>query len=307
MPLLFALLLLLSLSSTFATPSGGTQPETPTPEPTNPPVARDIGVADLPLLDQAAPETDDETVIPDPVIGGPDSSLNPFAPLVLPQQPSTPQPQTPETAQPEASEDAAPAAPETTPAPAAPSRAPSPSAPAPEVRVSRPSIPTALGEGMVPTSATPLSAALRPLETVLGGQTPLLGDPLGGALATRTPSSLPPLAAAPTRLGSPGGVAQHVAGSGLTPLTFAGTMLGDDENATSLVSNRVSRSLENLRISFTAMSTGTGIFRVGDSTRPILLAVGQRLPGTGLTLSSLDARSAEFTEDDVRHRLLLNP
>ena len=323
---LLALLALLSLSTVFmppgfATPSSGAEEtveesDAPAvvPEPSTPTVARDVGVADLPLLvDEPPQEQDEQPAIPDPVIGGEDSGFNPFAPLVLPQQPSEEAPpaeaETPEAA-PETS--ASETTPQATPAPAAPVF---PTAPAPEARVSRSSIPNALTARMTPPSVATRSAAPGILETAIGTQTSSLSDVSGTSIAVRTPS-LPPLIAAPAMVGTTPYGARQVAArpsvpqgvtKGITPMTFAGTMLGYDENATSAVSNRVSRSLSTLRVSFTAMSTGTGVFHVGDSVKPVLLAVGERLPGTRLTLSRLTAQSAQFLEDDVRHTLLLNP
>ena len=55
------------------------------------------------------------------------------------------------------------------------------------------------------------------------------------------------------------------------------------------------------------MATGTGVFRVGDSERPVLLRVGEPLPGTRLVLDQLTRSSAQFSEDDARHTLLLTP
>ena len=308
-----ALLLFLSLTAAFATPSGGAQEDAPAvvPEAETPEVARDVGVAELPLLVDEPPQEEEEATIPDPVIGGTDSGFNPFAPLVLPQQPSEAAPPA-ETTTPET---AAPAAPTTETAPQTEAPAPAapvfPTAPVPEVRVSRPSLPNALAAGMTPPSVATPTPAPSLLETVIGPQTRPLSDLSDTGIAVRTPS-LPPLVAAPSRVNSTPGAAPQVTArpatsQGITPLTFAGTMLGDDENSTSSASNRVSRALGDLRVSFTAMSTGTGIFRVGDSVRPILLVVGETLPGTRLTLSRLTAQSAQFVEDDVRHTLLLNP
>lgn len=308
-----ALLLLLCLTAAFAAPSGGAQEaDTPTvvPEAETPDVARDVGVAELPLLVDEPPQEQEAPDIPDPVIGGEDSGFNPFAPLVLPQQPGETAPpaapETPEAAEPEPAAPATepPPQPETAPAPAAPVF---PTAPVPEARVGRPNLPNALAAGMTPPRAAAATPAPGILEAAIGSQTQPLSDLTGTGIAVRTPS-LPPLIAAPARVNrAPSETRQVGRSQGITPLTFAGTMLGDDENATSAASNRVSRALGNLRVSFTAMSTGTGIFRVGDSVRPILLVVGETLPGTRLTLSRLTARSAQFVEDDVRHTLLLNP
>ena len=63
--------------------SGGVLPLLPDPE--TPAVARDVGVEELPLLVTEPPKKQAEVVIPAPVTGGADSTLNPFSPLLLPQ------------------------------------------------------------------------------------------------------------------------------------------------------------------------------------------------------------------------------
>jgi hypothetical protein len=124
--------------------------------------------------------------------------------------------------------------------------------------------------------AAGLVAVRTPLDPSPGSSPQPAGDalPAGAALATR-----------------------------LTPIGFGGGV----GNATSAASNRVSRSLSELRVNFTAMATGTGIFRVGDDPAPVLLALGDTLPGTEFVLSDLTPESAQFAQDDVRHTLFLYP
>lgn len=83
--------------------------------------------------------------------------------------------------------------------------------------------------------------------------------------------------------------------------------LDNDGNFTAARSNRVSRSLSDLRVDYTAMATGTGVFRVGDSEVPVLVRVGEPLPGTKLVLSRLTRADAQFSQDDARHTLSLTP
>lgn len=290
--------------------SGGALPALPEPE--TPPLARDVGVDELPLLVNEPPEKAPERTLPDPVIGGQDSLLNPFAPLVVPQQPPA------QAAPPEGNQPAPPTAAgetETMPAappaaseeaPGTPASAVRPAAPVPEAHLGRPSLPQALTDRML-VSTAPTIRAPTPLGSI-PTQAEAFQDPFATSAAIRAPSSLPPLVSPPTFVGGAVLVSQPAASSpGLSPLSLSETMFGDDENATSSLSNRVSRALASLRVSFTAMSTGTGIFRVGDSGKPVLVPLGERLPGTDLTLTLLTAQSAQFSEDDVRHTLLLNP
>ena len=131
------------------------------------------------------------------------------------------------------------------------------------------------------------------------GTLPPTRGPAAELAAVRAPTEAPPLAnRAPDR------GAQRVArGYGLGVIG-----LGRSEgNFTSGGSNRVSRALSAMQVSFTAMATGTGIFRVGDAPTPVLLAPGEALPGTGLVLTRLTGGGAQFAEDDVRHTLFLNP
>lgn len=289
-----ALLLLLSglaLAAPAATTSGGALPVPPEAET---PAARDTGVAELPLLVTEPPKEEPED-IPAPVTGDAEGSLNPFAPLILPGPDETAQP-APTPVQPPV--DAAPA-PESTPSPAAPEPAALPTAPVPQARVSVPALPGALSTRMQPVPRTGLRTGIlkRALATTSPETDP---NPLAQRAVIRVPSGLTPLTT--SGFARRGEGAQGAFSTGLAPVGLAG-----DENFTLSASNRVSRSLADLRVHFTAMTTGTGIFRVGDNPAPILVAVGERLPGTELVLSRLTSSDAQFSEDDARHTLLLNP
>lgn len=290
--LLLVLLSGLALAAPAATMSGGALPVLPEAE--TPAVARDTGVAELPLLVTEPPKGEPED-IPAPVTGGAEGSLNPFAPLILPGPAETAQP-APTPVRPPV--DAAPA-PESTPSPAAPEPAAPPTAPAPQARVGVPALPGALSARLQPVPSTRLSTGIlrRALATTSSETDP---NPLAERAVIRVPSSLTPLTA--SGFAGRGGSARGTFIPGLAPVGLAG-----DENFTSSASNRVSRSLADLRVHFTAMTTGTGIFRVGDNPAPILVAVGERLPGTELVLSRLTSSDAQFSEDDARHTLLLNP
>ena len=290
--------------------SGGVLPLLP--EPQAPAVARDVGVEKLPLLVTEPPKGDTSAAIPAPVTGGKDSTLNPFSPLLLPQPAPTPAAEPALPTAPPTQPPAAPVQPAPTPAPAA--AAPTPATvpvPLPPARTTRPTLPAGLAANL--RTAVPLTANLsaNPLNRTLGAQSTAANalGPASELAAVRTPPSLTPLGTAATPNAAariPSGAQQVALGSGLSTLGLGGNSAGDG-NLTSLGGNRVSRALSSLRVHFTAMATGTAIFRVGDDSTPILLALGESLPGTGLTLTNLTSRGAQFTEDDVRHTLFLTP
>ena len=266
------------------------------PEAEVPPVARDVGIEELPLLVTEPDEEAEAAPIPAPVLGGNDSGVNPFSPLLLPQAaPPTPPQSAP--APPTPPVVAAPPVP----APAAPPVAadPGPAAPLPTARTGTAPLPRSLIAKLRParTPATGLSAAVLGRALGTGTLPPALG-PAAELAAVRTPTDPAPLV---RRSGS--GAQQVARGTGLAVMGLGGS----EGNFTSSGSNRVSRALGTLQVSFTAMATGTGIFRVGDAPTPVLLEPGQALPGTELVLTRLTDRDAQFTEDDVRHTLFLNP
>ena len=265
------------------------------PEAETPPVARDVGIEELPLLVTEPDKETEAAPIPAPVLGGSDSAVNPFSPLLPQAAPPTPPQSAPAPPTPPAV--AAPA----TPAPAAPpvAAAPRPAAPLPEARTGTSPLPRSLTAKLRParTPAEGLSAAVLGRALGTGTLPPALGTAAELA-AVRAPTDPAPLV---SRSGS--GAQQVARGTGLAVMGLG----GDGGNFTSSSSNRVSRALGTLQVSFTAMATGTGIFRVGDVSTPVLLEPGQTLPGTELVLTRLTDRGAQFTEDDVRHTLFLNP
>ena len=267
--------------------SGGALP--PLPDPEIPTVARDIGVAELPLLVTEPPAEEAAEELPVPVTGGPDSVANPFSPLLLPQPEVAPAPTTPAapaiTGQPPAAPSApAAAAPAVTPAAAPPVSRVVP-APAPMARLSTP-LPAALNARSSNTAVSTPTTTI--LGRTLGARSTATPNPLAETAAVRVPES-PSILTATSR-------------AGLTPLG-----LDDDGNFTSARSNRVSRSLSDMRVNYTAMATGTGVFRLGNSDVPVLVRVGEPLPGTKLVLSRLTRADAQFSQDDARHTLSLTP
>ncbi len=297
--------------------SGGVLPLLP--EPATPAVARGVAVEELPLLVTEPPAAESDVEIPVPVTGGNDSLLNPFSPLLLPQPPRQAAPAPPAAAQPAAPPAvAAPPVQETAPAPAAAAPAPTVAAPAPTVevplpqaRVGRPALPRSLAANLRTTVPLTADLSANPLDRALdmpNGSANALG-PASELAAVRTPPSLTPLGTAPAPNAAaariPSGAQQVALGSGLSTLGLGGS--AGDGNFTSLGGNRVSRALSALQVHFTAMTTGTAIFRVGDDATPLLLAPGEALPGTELVLTNLTSRGAQFTEDNVRHTLFLTP
>ncbi len=288
------------------------------PDPETPAVARDVGVEELPLLVTEPPKKQAKIKVPAPVTGSGDSTLNPFSPLLLPPAAEPAPPPAPPVAAPPALPQPPVAAPPTSSltapvpsAPAAATPAPRPTAPVPPARAARPTLPKSLGASLrIPATATG-NLKTDPLGRAIGVQSTQPGDLASPntLAAIRAPSSLTPLGTAPIAAASPvPSSAQQVAlGSGLTALGLGTGNGPSDGNFTSLGGNRVSRALSSLQVHFTAMATGTAIFRVGDSTTPVLLALGEALPGTKLTLTNLTNRGAQFTEDDVRHTLLMTP
>ena len=298
--------------------SGGALPLLPDPE--APAVARDVGVEELPLLVTEPPEKQDEVKIPAPVTGGGDSTLNPFSPLLLPQTAEPTPPPAPPVAAPPAATSPTPApaqppapTPPTAPAPSAPAAAtpaPRPAAPVPPARAARPTLPRSLGASLRTPASAINSPETSPLGRALGVQGARTDTGLPSTLAAvRAPSSLTPLGTVPTGTAAaiPSSAQQVALGSGLTTLSLSTSNRANDGNFTSLGGNRVSRALSSLQVNFTAMVTGTAIFRLGDDTTPVLLALGETLPGTELKLTNLTSRGAQFTEDDVRHTLFLTP
>lgn len=274
------------------TPSGGAEPAPP--EPSTPEVARNVGVAELPLLVTEPPAGAAEPGIPPPVTGGPDSTLNPFSPLFLPQdeaQPTAPPRTEPPERAPASTSPAATPAPE---APVAPEPPRPPAAPAPPARVGTPTLSEAVIARMQPAT-TLRNPPAAPIGSWGAAQTSLGA---AGLAAVRTPASPPSSPRAANAQPTGAALAARLA-----PLGFG----GGDGNPTSSPSNRVGRSLGELRVTFTAMATGTGIFRVGDNPTPVLLALGDTLPGTEFVLSELTPRGAQFAQDDVRHTLSLYP
>jgi len=269
-------------------------------------VGRDVVVAELPFLitePPAAPETA-ETEAEGAAEGaarpgfGARASVNPFSPIVV-QEPAQAAAPPAQPASPEVVEVEVPGAPpvEDTQAVAPTPRAPAPAALAPASPRTA-SLPRALPGGTLPVAPDvlttsrseprqvappdlPVRAAIR--EPSAPNETPTL-RPMGAALADGT--------AQPSPLG-PGEVA--AAGIPDRPLVSGADTL--------------SQYLRDRNVAFTGSvvgSVGVGVFRLGGSTTPIVLALGQPLPDTDIVLTDLRGQAAQFTLGDTTHVLNLD-
>jgi len=53
-------------------------------------------------------------------------------------------------------------------------------------------------------------------------------------------------------------------------------------------------------------SIGVGVFRSSDASNPIVLALGQTLPDSDITLTQIGGQTAAFTLGDTTHVLTLD-
>ena len=269
-------------------------------------VGRDVVVAELPFLitePPAAPETA-ETEAEGAAEGaarpgfGARASVNPFSPIVV-QEPAQAAAPPAQPASPEVVDVEVPGAPpvEDVQAVAPTPRAPAPAALAPASPRTA-SLPRALPGGTLPVAPDvlttsrseprqvappdlPVRAAIR--EPSAPNEAPTL-RPMGAALADGT--------AQPSPLG-PGEVA--AAGIPDRPLVSGADTL--------------SQYLRDRNVAFTGSvvgSVGVGVFRIGGSTTPIVLALGQPLPDTDIVLTDLRGQAAQFTLGDTTHVLNLD-
>ena len=269
-------------------------------------VGRDVVVAELPFLiteppaAAETPEAEAEAAAAGatrPSFGA-RASVNPFSPIVV-QEPAQAAAPPAQPASPEVVEVEVPGAPpvEDTQAVAPTPRAPAPAALAPASPRTA-SLPRALPGGTLPVAPDvlttsrseprqvappdlPVRAAIR--EPSAPNETPTL-RPMGAALADGT--------AQPSPLG-PGEVA--AAGIPDRPLVSGADTL--------------SQYLRDRNVAFTGSvvgSVGVGVFRMGGSSTPIVLALGQPLPDTEIVLTDLRGQAAQFTLGDTTHVLNLD-
>ncbi len=305
--------------------------------PDGPLTARDVEVAELPFLvttppaletpAQAAPE-----LAPTRPGGGLRATVNPFSPILLapPEQPQTQVLAAPGDAPGNASFSLAP--------PSTPSGivdVPIPDAP---VAGSSASPSTGVGaEAGVPTRVTaPAPQVLTPPTTV----TAALPRPLPGGTLPATPDLLrtprraaePAVATTPevaplvelAALRLPGGAAspnfaaaappalQQAELGEAEPLQLAGTPGRDPVlgNPIAAGTSGLTRFLRDGNYRFTGYvisAVGVGVFRSNETAAPVVVTLGQTIPGTDVVLTSLKGEQAELTLDDEKQVLILNP
>ncbi len=275
-----------------------------------PTVAREVVIAELPFLITAPPpqavaaadEVEEEALTrPD---GQQRATINPFSPIVVRQPPAPSQPQVASASSPQQP------APQIVPAPSAPPPAPptaTTSAPAPQRVVAPP--PSPLAPPAPRNSALPralpggtLPLALEPLQTVRTTEVPPPTQDLAEIATIRVPEPSPQVALLST-------TAQEAAlpreveplasvrppSTGEAPL-FAGA-------------SELSRYLRDNNVTFTGAvlgPVGVGIFRASSIPGPIVVSLGQTLPGTDITLTDLSAHRAELTQGASKHILTLD-
>lgn len=311
------------------TMTGGALPFPPEAQP--PAIAPDIGIAELPFLvtepPADAPPADDT---PAPITGNADAS-NPFAPLLGPQAPEVAQePAETAPATETVQEPLPPSTPEVVEVPVPPE----PPAPSTEVSVPVPTPRTPLTSATTQAGTLPRragsEAATADAPTLLTQGTDRSAAAWAGALAevatvrTPTPTVGAPVAqrlgvGSPALASAPGAPQANLSEAPATdpqlprhtlatpaPMSLARSPDAERTQA----ENSVRRFLTERGVSFTAMSTGTGIFRTQESDRPILLEVGETLPGSDVVLVELTQNGAAFAQgslSDVRHTLSLRP
>ena len=128
-------------------------------------------------------------------------------------------------------------------------------------------------------------------------------------LANRAILSVPAstgFATSSTRTAAPG----SPLGTTLVPLP-PGAVAPDEtaEAERSLGNDPVARYLQERNVRFTGVVTGSigvGVFRSSDASNPIVLALGQTLPDSDITLTQIGGQTAAFTLGDTTHVLTLD-
>lgn len=274
-------------------------------------VGRDVVVAEFPFLITAPPLTGDATAGEEADVvgaGRPGSaaraSMNPFSPIIV-QAATVPvtEEADPPPASPEVVEVDVPDAPSS---PAQPrgetARAAAPDAPAPRA--------------LAPSS--PRSAALpRPLPS---GTLPVAPDLLSGTraeAASRTSANMPRVAVREPSEDAEASPSLRPVGGTLATGDREPTPMAPGEVAAAGIPDRplvagsdaLSRYLRDQNVTFTGSvvgSVGVGVFRVADTTTPIVLALGQPLPDSDIVLTDLRGQAAEFTLNDTSQVLNLD-
>ncbi len=297
--------------------------------------AREVEVAELPFLVTEPPalDTPEAGAAPDLDLARPNGELratvNPFSPILLAPPPEQPQTQVfaaPSVA-PAGSSDFSLAPPSTpsgivdVPIPDAPVAAGVP------IEVSAPQVPTRV-TAPAPQPLTPRAGVVASLPRPLpGGTLPVTPDLLRttraepvAAAATPEVAPLVELAAlrVPGRATSPNfadaapPALPQAEVNEAEPLPLAGTSgrgpaLG---NPIAAGTSGLTRFLRDGNYRFTGYvisAVGVGVFRSNEAATPVIVNLGQTIPGTDIVLTSLKGEQAELTLEDEKQILILNP
>ena len=279
-----------------------------------PAVAREVEIAELPFLVTEPPavevaeepEVEDEPGLVRPA-GERRATVNPFAPIIVRQ----PAPAAPAAVAEEEPERAEPTVVDVPPAPSEPAAAaeparvtapaPSPLAP-PAPRTA--SLPRALPAGTLPVT-------LEPLQTSRAVDSRPQPDELAEAAAKHVPEPRPEVR-----------VLEPLEPEAETPVeteTAEDTDLPDPiadardpavaEAPLFAGANGLARYLRDHSVAFTGAvhgPVGFGIFRSATSAQPLIVGLGQTLPGTDIVLTDLQGQQAELTQGDFKQTLILD-
>ena len=297
--------------------------------------AREVEVAELPFLVTEPPalETPEAGAAPGLDLARPNGELratvNPFSPILLAPPPEQSQTQVfaaPSVA-PAGSSEFSLAPPST---PSGIVDVPIPDAPAAAgvpIEVSAPQVPTRI-TAPAPQPLTPRAGVVASLPRPLpGGTLPVTPDLLRttraepvAAAATPEVAPLVELAAlrVPGRATSPNfadaapPALPQAEANEAEPLPLAGTSgrgpaLG---NPIAAGTSGLTRFLRDGNYRFTGYvisAVGVGVFRSNEAAAPVIVNLGQTLPGTDIVLTSLKGEQAELTLEDEKQILILNP
>ena len=297
--------------------------------------AREVEVAELPFLVTEPPALDipEAGAAPDLDLARPNGELratvNPFSPILLAPPPEQSQTQVfaaPSVA-PAGSSEFSLAPPST---PSGIVDVPIPDAPAAAgvpVEVSAPQVPTRI-TAPAPQPLTPRAGVVASLPRPLpGGTLPVTPDLLrttrAEPVATATTPEVAPLVElaalrVPGRATSPNfadaapPALPQAEVNEAEPLPLAGTSgrgpaLG---NPIAAGTSGLTRFLRDGNYRFTGYvisAVGVGVFRSNEAATPVIVNLGQTLPGTDIVLTSLKGEQAELTLEDEKQILILNP
>ena len=297
--------------------------------------AREVEVAELPFLVTEPPalETPEAGAAPGLDLARPNDELratvNPFSPILLAPPPEQSQTQVfaaPSVA-PAGSSEFSLAPPST---PSGIVDVPIPDAPAAAgvpIEVSAPQVPTRI-TAPAPQPLTPRAGVVASLPRPLpGGTLPVTPDLLRttraepvAAAATPEVAPLVELAAlrVPGRATSPNfadaapPALPQAEANEAEPLPLAGTSgrgpaLG---NPIAAGTSGLTRFLRDGNYRFTGYvisAVGVGVFRSNEAATPVIVNLGQTIPGTDIVLTSLKGEQAELTLEDEKQILILNP